>query len=250
MRDVLGIVSGKGGVGKTTVCVNLGLAMHRLGEKVVLIDADMKNPNFGPHLDSFDYDMPLQDILEKDISPSEALHIHRTGLRFIPSHISLKYLSADSEKLERLKKYLLELDSRILLDTPPGLEKGTLSALEVCDSILVVSTPFLPDVTDCLKTMEVAKEMGKKVEGIVLNQKQGKGREIPPEQIESISDEEVLHSIPRDENVLEALARKTPVVEHEPHSHASVSFYKLAEKLTGKNWEKPRFLRLRRLLSL
>lgn len=245
MRNIIGIFSGKGGVGKTTVAVNLGLAIHKLGEEVVVVDGDLKNPNFGLHLGVFDYDTTVHEVLENNLSLLEALHIHETGLRFIPAHLSLGYLHIDTTGL---KKALEDFETRVLVDAPPGLDKATIDVLEACDEILIVTTPYLPDVTDALKTIEVARDMGIKVRGIVLNKVRREKHEITKEEIEAILGEEVLIEIPFDKNVLKSLAFKKPVIELNPYSPASIAFFELASKLSGKEYKKPKLLFIRRLL--
>ncbi|MCD6381445.1 MAG: cell division ATPase MinD [Candidatus Aenigmarchaeota archaeon] len=243
MRNVVGIVSGKGGVGKTTVSVNLGLAMHKLGEEVVVMDGDLKNPNFGLHLGIFDYDKTVHEVLNQNLSLLEALHIHETGLRFIPAHLSLRYLNIDSSGL---KQALKEFDTKVLIDSPPGLDKTAINVLEACDEILVVTSPYLPDVTDALKTVEVAKDMGVKIKGIVLNRVMREKHEIGDAEVEATLGAPVIGKIPFDKNVLRSLAAKKPVVEYHPYAPASVAFFRLASKLTGKEYKEPMFLFIRR----
>lgn len=245
MRNVVGIVSGKGGVGKTTVSVNLGLAMHKLGEEVVVMDGDLKNPNFGLHLGIFDYDTTVHEVLENNLSLLEALHIHETGLRFIPAHLSLNYLHIDPSGL---KHALEEFESHVLIDAPPGLDKTTINVLEACDEILVITTPYLPDVTDALKTVEVARDMGIKIRGIVLNKVMGDKHEIGSEEIEATLGAKVIEKIPFDKNILRSLANKKPVIEYHPYAPASISFFRLASKLIGKEYKEPRLLFIRRIL--
>lgn len=244
---IRGILSGKGGVGKTTVTVNLGLAMHKLGQEVVVVDGDLKNPNLGLHLGVLKYNTTLQEVIEKNISLLHALYIHETGLRFIPAHISLNFLETDASKL---KNRLKEAPYYTLIDSPPGLSKESLSVLECCDEILVVTEPYLSDVTDCLKTIEVAKELKIKVGGIILNKVRNKNYELNKEEIESALNTSIISTIPFDENVLRGLSLKNPVVNYRPLSEASISFFKLASRLSGKEFKVPKFLKLRRALHL
>ncbi len=244
MRTITGIFSGKGGVGKTTVAVNLSLALHKLGEDIVAVDGDLKNPNFGLHLGVFDYDRTVHDVLVDNLSLLEALHIHETGLRFIPAHLSLSYLHVDPAGL---RKFLEDFDSKVLVDAPPGLGKDTINVLESCDEILVVTTPYLPDITDALKTVEVARDMGIKIRGVVLNKVMGSKHEVKKEEVEATIGEPVLQEIPFDKNVLKSLASKKPIVHVNPYSPASVAFFQLASKLSGKRYKPPKLLFIRRL---
>jgi len=246
MREILGIVSGKGGVGKTTATVNLGMAMHKLGENVIIIDGDLKNPNFGMHLGVLNYDVTLNETIERDMPLLEALHIHETGLRFIPAHISLNYLNTDPTKLKDMFEMF---DSTVLIDSPPGLGKGSLAVMEACDKVIAVTGPYLPDVTDCMKTIEIAREMGKEVRGIILNSVRYEDYEIPPQEIEAITGVKILQKIPWDENVLRSLSRKKPLVDLLNISPAAISYLELASKLTGKKYRKPLLLDVRRFFA-
>ena len=244
MRKIIGVLSGKGGVGKTTVVVNLGYAMHKLGENIIIVDGDLRNPNMGLHLGSIEHYTTLQDVLEKDIPLLEALYIHETGLRFIPAHLSLSYLNTDPS---RLRNVFSSFDYNVLLDAPSGLEKGALSVLEACDEAIIVTTPSLPDITDCLKTIEVARKMNVVIDGIILNNVRKKKYEIKKKEIEAITNVKILKTIPWDENILKSLTAKTPVIEKNPISPASISFMEIASDMCDKEYKKPKFLGLKRL---
>lgn len=245
-RKIVGVISGKGGVGKTSIVVNLGLAMYKLGEEAVVVDGDLKNPNLSLHLGVWAQNFTIHDVLEKRIPISEALYIHESGLRFIPAHLSLSYLNTDPDEL---KDVFTNFNYQVLIDSPPGLGKDVISILKVCDEALFVTTPYLPDIIDCLKTIEIAKDMNVRVKGIVLNSIRKKRYEFKKKEIETSTGTRILHSIPWDENVLKSLAVKIPVVEYKPFSPASIAFYELASKLSKKEYKPPVFLGLRRLFS-
>jgi septum site-determining protein MinD len=243
---IRGIVSGKGGVGKTTIVVNLGLALHKLGENIVILDADLRNPNMSLHLGVFKFNLTLQDIIEKDISHVSllnALYIHDTGMRFIPAHLSLSFLEIDSGKL---RGFLRKSPYNLIIDSPPGLGRDSINVIECCDEIYVVAEPYLPDITDCMKTIEVAKGLGVKVGGIILNKVRGKEYELKKEEIEACANTKVIATIPFDEEVLRSLYFKNPVVNYNPLAKASINLFQLAAMLSGKEFVIPRFLRLRR----
>jgi len=246
MREITGVVSGKGGVGKTTTTVNLGMAMHKLGSNVVILDGDVKNPNFGMHLGTLNYDVTINEAIEKEMPLLEALHIHETGLRFIPSHLSLHYLDTDSSKV---KNMFGNFNSKILIDSPPGLDKTAIDIMDACDNIIAVTRPYLPDITDCMKTIEVARDMGKQVKGIVINSTRYEDYEVPQKEIEAITGVPVIQKIPWDENVLKSLAKKKPLVDARNISPAAISYFELASKLTGIEYRKPMLLDLRRFFA-
>jgi len=246
VRNVVGIISGKGGVGKTTLALNLGLAMHKLGEDVIVVDADLKNPTLAVHLGTFEFDTTLQDVLEKDMPLLEALYIHPTGLKYVPAHLSLRYLNVDATKL---RKAFADLPCMALVDSPPGLGKEALAVMEVSDQVIVVTTPDLPAITGALRTVDTARAMGVRVAGIVVNAVKGKKYEITPEELEAVSGARILQIIPWDENVPKSVALKMPLVEYNPYSPASMAIFELASRLTGAEYNKPALARLRNLVK-
>lgn len=244
MRRIIGIVSGKGGVGKTVTSLNLGLALHYLDQNSMVVDADLNNPNVGLQLGLYNFPMTINDALEKDVSILEALHIHPSGLRIIPASISLLHLHTNPEKLQDL---LNVLEGYVIVDCAPGFGKEVISSLEVCDEVIVVTNPMFPSVVGAMRVIEVAKELGKKIRGIILN-KVGKF-EINPKEIEAITGIDVLGQIPYDRNIDLSIIAKTPVVQYRPYSTSSQEFMKIACNLTGKKYQKPRMLALRRAMD-
>ena len=247
MRRVLGVLSGKGGVGKTTVSTNLALAMHNLGEDVVVVDADLKNPTLGIQLGVFDYDNTLHDVMEKGMPLLEAMYIHKTGLKFVPSHVSLTYLGVDSSKL---RKVFEDIYFTSIIDSPPGLGNEALSVMEVCDEALVVTTPALPDVAGAMRTIEVAKSMGVGIKGIILNKVMGKDYEVTANEIEAVTGTPVIKTIPWDDVLLRSVSHKRPVVEFNQYATSAMSFYELASKLTGVEYSRPSFANLKSFFKL
>lgn len=240
---IRGIVSGKGGVGKTTITVNLGLAMHRLGEEIIALDGDIKNPTLGLHLGLFKYNLTIQDVLDRQVSLLQAMYIHKTGLRYIPAHLSLNFIESESE---RLKNILKNTNYNLLIDSAPGINKESLSVMNCCDELLIVSEPYLPDITNCMKIIELAKEFNTNVKGIVINKVRKKEYELDIPEIQASTNTPVVSVIPFDENVLKSLSQKEPVINYNPYSKASVELFKLASLLSDKNYKVPSLLRLKR----
>jgi len=246
MKRVIGVISGKGGVGKTTLSVNLGMAMHRLGEDVFVVDTDLKNPNVALHLGVFDFDNTVQDVLDKDLPLIEALYIHPTGLKFAPAHISLRYLNVDSD---RLRRAFSEVYTTTLVDAPPGFSKETLSVLDVVDEVIVMTTPDLPSVTGALRAVDVAKSLGVNVTGMVVNASRGRGYEINQAELEAVSGTKILGQVPWDETIPRGIALKTPAVQYNPFAPASQAFFHMASKLTGREYNPPGMVGFRNLMN-
>ena len=143
MAKILALANQKGGVGKTTTCVNLCAALHTLGKRVLLVDCDPQgNASSGMGVSKSSrpntYDMLIRAI------PPDACVVHTDYGDVIPTGKELAAASVeliDTEKREYvLKKALNQLYSEydyICIDCPPSLELLTVNALVAADRVLV-----------------------------------------------------------------------------------------------------------------
>ena len=105
MSKIIVITSGKGGVGKTTTAINLGAAMNYFGKDILVIDGNLSTPNVGIHLGSPEVPINLNHILKNKADVFEGVYEHESGLKLIPSSLSVKELSRiKPEKILDFKK--------------------------------------------------------------------------------------------------------------------------------------------------
>jgi len=242
MRKIIAVASGKGGAGKTVASLNIAMALHEMGEDVVIVDGDLNNPALGLHLDLFHVPTTINDVLDRDIHVLEALHIHPSGLRVIPSSVSIDRLHPNTYKFNEIFQ---DLDNYIIIDCAPGFGKEVFSVLEMCDEVLVVTNPNFPAVVGSMRLLEVAKNMNKTITGILLN-RIGMS-DVKDHEIEGICQEEIITDVPYDRNVDRSIANKVPLVKYRPLSPASIQFHRAAGKIIGQEYVPPKFLKLRRL---
>ncbi len=247
MKRIVGIVSGKGGVGKTTFTVNIGLALQEMGNEVVLVDADLATSNLGLHLGFFQFPVGLQDALRGVIDLENTIYTHPSGLKVIPSSISMAYIRTNPSPY-RMRNLLRDLSGFVLIDSPPGLGRGAFMVLKSCDEVVVITNPELPAVTDAMKIIQLARELKKDVRGVVVNRVRGR-HELMPGEIEEMCDARVIGTVPEDRRIRRSLFDKNPLVQMSPFCPASVAFRKIAAGMAGVNYEPPRLLMLRRLFG-
>jgi len=247
---IIGIISGKGGVGKTISTVNLALALQELGESVTVVDADMTVSNLGVQLGTFKFETSLQDVLDGRDSIINAIHPHPSGLMIIPSSISVDdiYTSVKTDP-KKLRRELQKLKGTIVMDCPPGLTDDALSAMQVCDDVIVVTNPEVPAVTDAIKVIKIARDLGKDVLGVVVNRIQGEPYELKPAEIEIMCEAPVISRIPEDKAIKRSIFEETPVLRFDPYARSSIEFRRLAHHLTNKQFREPRFVLVKKLLS-
>ena len=240
MSRVIGILAGKGGVGKTTLTSNLGYALTELGHDVTLVDANITTPHLGFHLGMHLVPKTLHDVLRGTTSLKYATYAHPLGFKVIPGSISVKDLvDVDITRLPNVTSYLSDKSDFILLDCAPSLGKEAVTALQAADEVLVVTNPDLPSVVDALKTLKFAQKIGKKTLGAVINRVSRKSEELKRWEVEEILGSQVMAEIPEDKNVPKSIAAKKPVLDFSPHSPASVEIRRVAHHLVGKEFHAP-----------
>ena len=84
------IVSGKGGVGKTTTAVNLGAALNKIDEDVVIVDTNLTTPNVGLHFGAPIVPVHLNHVMQGRAGIEEAIYEHESGTKIVPASLSLK----------------------------------------------------------------------------------------------------------------------------------------------------------------
>ncbi|RLG59613.1 MAG: septum site-determining protein MinD, partial [Candidatus Hydrothermarchaeota archaeon] len=137
-RSIL-IASGKGGVGKTVVSVNLATALAMRGKKVTIIDADIEMANVALRLkiDKKEKTKTLHDVLAGEARLEEAIYSGPHGLKVIPSGISLESLKkVDESKLESVLREALKDTDILIIDAPAGL-KTSIPAMRVAEELLI-----------------------------------------------------------------------------------------------------------------
>lgn len=243
MTRTIAIISGKGGVGKTTLTSNLAAALAELGEDVVAVDANLTTPNLGLHLGMHFAPLNIHDVLKGEAKLKDATYPHPFGFKVVPASMSVDDLTGiDPTRLYEVVLNLTGKTNFILLDSAAGLGREAISALQAADEVLVVTNPNLPSVADALKTVKLAERINKKIIGIVANRVRKKEYELTKEEIEEMIGYPVVAQIPEDSEVAKAIFAKTPVVNYSPNSPASIEFKRLAHYLTGRPFlEKPRF---------
>ncbi len=135
MTRIIGVVSGKGGVGKTTLVSNLGVALAHEGLNVALLDSNITGPNLGLHFGMMACPHGVQNVMKDEIPLTKAMYKHPSGVDIIPARLSIDYLDVDPVNLKELLNELLYKDY-ILIDAATGLDRETLVAIDMCDEAI------------------------------------------------------------------------------------------------------------------
>jgi septum site-determining protein MinD len=236
---VIGIVSGKGGVGKTTFSANLGIALNAFGLKTLVIDCNVTTPHLSYYIGAKNYSTTLNNVFSGDIDAIFA-PLDKDGLMFIPA--SEKFTDLKNVDMTRLRNIIKKIADNgrfefIILDSAPGLGREAMGALQACDEIIFVTTPTAPNIMDIARCDEVARWMGHKKFYMAFNMVRNKDYEMTPEKAEELFDMLVLGSIPFDTTIMDATAQGVPIMWYKPDAKACDNFMYIAANLAGINLE-------------
>lgn len=253
MSRVIGVVSGKGGVGKTTVVANLGAVLAgRFAKRVVIVDCNLTTSHLSIYLGLHQAPTTINDVLKGEAEISEAAYGHESGMTVIPA--SLSSGEGGESEIGRLKSAVGKLFGRadvILLDSAPGLGKEAMATIEASDEVLFVTNPNTPAVMDVIRCSKAAgRTRGVKKLGIVLNMVHGDSYELSVREVERLAELPVIAVVPYDKSVMRSLDARKTVIAHEPNSRASVAFVRLASHLVSEDEPRHREGLLRRILKL
>ncbi len=237
MKKVIVITSGKGGVGKTTTAINLGAALNSFGKETLVIDANLSTPNIGIHLNSPDVPINLNHVLNKKAKVFEAIYEHDSGLKIMPSSLSIKELKQiKPEKIKDFKEDFLDIAEYIIIDGAAGLTGEATSVMDVADELILVTNPEMPAITDALKTIKVAEEMKKKIAGVIVNRVRNNKSELSPTTVKEMLEVPILGMIPEHIVMQEALKMKNAVVHTHPKSKPSRAYKEIAARICGEEY--------------
>ncbi len=219
MSKIIGIVSGKGGVGKTTLCANLAFALASHSKNVITIDGDVGLKNLDILLGMSDNTaFDLTDILTGRCVIGKAIQVHDKypNLYFIAASQNSSSEDINRAEFRKLCRHLRTHYDYVLIDAPAGLGAGFETIVDSCDECIVVATSDLTSIRDAQKAAMRLGEIDGLNSYLVLNkvnrQMISKGHlQNIDDIIDSIS-LRLIGMLPTDENMVIYSNSATPVV--------------------------------------
>ena len=255
MAKTIAIVNQKGGVGKTTTCVNLAAALKAAGARVLVCDFDPQgNATSGLGVDKTTVSPSIYDVLVNGAECGRAV-IPTPYSDVLPANKSLAGASVEMIGMEK-REYLLQaaLSSVkmkydfILIDCPPSLELLTLNGLCAADTVLVpVQCEYyaLEGLSDLLSTIRIVKRSlnpSIDLEGVLLTMYDGRtnlSMQVSEEVKRHFPGKVYASVIPRNVRLSEAPSHGKPVLAYDSYSRGAEAYRLLAEELLERNPLRP-----------
>lgn len=249
---VIAVTSGKGGVGKTSLSVNLAMEMVKMGKKVVVFDADFGLANVEVML-GIRPAYNLLDLIHNNKTMPEIITKGPMGIGFVSGGSGVSELaSLDKNSIKLLISEMMKLDKMydvVIIDTGAGITDSVMEFVMVSPEVLLVVTPEPTSITDAYSLLKVLRRKNEfnplyKTINVVSNRvaDDGEGREIFAK-MNTVSSKflntklEYLGCVPQDKNASMAIIEQKPIVSAYPNSPASKAIGDLATKLISDEQE-------------
>lgn len=240
------VTSGKGGVGKTNFTINLGIELTKLGNRVIIIDADLGLANIDVVLGIVPK-YTLFDVIHKNKSIDEVIMNGPNNIKIISGGSGiLELVDMDPKNIRRLIEKLNDINKYsdiILIDTGAGLSNSILSFILSAEEVIVVTTPEPTSITDAyamIKTINF-KNKDKKIKIIINRVENIKEGNMTFEKLNNASNRflsmnlEKLGYVFDDINVVKSVKKQRPFTIEYPNSIASKNIEQIASKLLNDN---------------
>lgn len=205
MGDIIGLISGKGGVGKTTITACLGAALSEQGYRVLLCDGDFGLRDLDIILGKedevcFDAYNALED---KSMADDVVIKV-QSNLYFLPASQSVRWEDMGRKKYRKLVSHLAKSYDYVLVDCPAGIGRGLESIVELAQCFLIITQPLWVSIRNAARAIQFCREYGHRDYAVVFNAVRT-DRDMPNmyDMLEALGAEYVGSILPYDTQILD-----------------------------------------------
>lgn len=246
--QVIAVTGGKGGVGKTSVSINLSVTLANLGRRVALLDADLGLANIDVLL-GLSAKKNLEDVLNGTSSLRDILLTGPGGIRIIPASSGTQRMaqlgSMEHAGLIHAFSELSEMIDVLVIDTAAGISDSVISFVRAAQEVLVVVCDEPSSITDAYALMKLLnRDYGMFRFRVLANMtRTAQEGQLLFNKLTQVTERfldvtlQYVGSIPFDENMRKSIQRQKAVVEFAPRSKAAIAFGQLADKV--EKWPLP-----------
>ncbi len=237
MGELIAVLSGKGGTGKTTVCAGISCALAMQGQKVLAIDCDVGLRNLDIALGIPDLGaLSFQEVASGDYALSHAAqHPVYPNLRFLTAPIACAAGEIDKDAFCNLLQEARGRFDFVLLDAPAGVETGFSLAAQFADRMILVTGQDPAAIRDASRAGQLLNEMGKNDVRLVVNRVSKKMIAATGMNIDDIMDKAglpLLGVVPEDPNVILASSFRQPLLGY-TKGGAAAACRRIARRVRG-----------------
>ena len=253
MGKIVAFANQKGGVGKTTTCINLAAYVAIMGKKVLILDMDPQgNATSGVGIEKNNNIKTIYNVIDGDCSVKEVIRkTHIPNLDIIPAtvdlagaEIDLVQMSSREKIVKNILARILDLYDYIMIDCPPSLGLLTVNALTASHSIVIpIQCEFfaLEGLSQLMNTVRLIKHHlnpALDIEGVILTMKDNRSNliaEVSGEIVKFFGKKVYTTSIPRNIRLAEAPSHGEPIITYDKNSKGADAYKDLAEEFLQRN---------------
>ena len=237
MGEVIAVLSGKGGTGKTSLCAGISTALAKMGEKVLCIDCDIGLRNLDISLAMADSGaLSFVEMYRGGYRLQQAaVHEKFPTLSFLTAPLNCRAEEVDKQAFADLLREARREFSYIFLDAPAGVDAGFRLCAAYADRCILVTNPDPSAIRDAAHTGQLLEKMGKCQVRILVNRVREKLLDVTKRTVDDVMDEAglpLLGIVPEDENVTFAAAFSAPLLTY-TNKGAAAACRRIAKRIQG-----------------